>query len=155
MSFPAILRAPGLSDRFAHLRSGLSRSESATAPVSSAKKNNRRDEKAGKRWVRRKDNGMYPLNLLGRTPRFVDAIFWNYVLWLRNSSVRGEPAHRRCVVEGLGIARPEHPRDVPRTPPRVLIAQRRSARRKPHRARAALCECRSVLYELERDAEGA
>ena len=50
MSFPAILRGSGLVDRFAHLRpSGVS------APAHPKK--NRRDEKEGKRWVRRNDNG--------------------------------------------------------------------------------------------------
>ncbi|TCD70327.1 hypothetical protein EIP91_003956 [Steccherinum ochraceum] len=59
MSFPAILRAPGLSDRFAHLRSGLN-GVAATAPKKSS--SNKRDEKAGKRWVRRKDNARFAGN---------------------------------------------------------------------------------------------
>ena len=50
MSFPAILRGPGLADRFAHLRP-------SGASVTAYPKKNRRDEKEGKRWVRRKDNG--------------------------------------------------------------------------------------------------
>ncbi|OJT05540.1 hypothetical protein TRAPUB_13231, partial [Trametes pubescens] len=53
MSFPAILRNSGLSDRFAHLR--ISSTERA-APLSSAARRNKRDEKEGKRWIRRKEN---------------------------------------------------------------------------------------------------
>ncbi|THH21773.1 hypothetical protein EUX98_g8281 [Antrodiella citrinella] len=58
MSFPAILRAPGIgSDRFAHLRAGRQRVDGVSAPVSSGVK--KRDDKAGKRWVRRKDNARF------------------------------------------------------------------------------------------------
>ena len=54
MSFPAILRGPGgPSDRFAHLRAEHLGSQPSTIP-----KRNRRDEKEGKRWIRRKENGM-------------------------------------------------------------------------------------------------
>lgn len=56
MSFPAILRNPGLSDRFAHLR--ISSTEKAAPPLSAAARRNKRDEKEGKRWIRRKENGM-------------------------------------------------------------------------------------------------
>ncbi|KAI9060297.1 hypothetical protein FKP32DRAFT_1633323 [Trametes sanguinea] len=56
MSFPAILRNPGLSDRFAHLR--VSVSVDRTAPSVSARRN-KRDEKEGKRWVRRKENARF------------------------------------------------------------------------------------------------
>ena len=59
MSFPAILRTAGLTDRFAHLR--ISSSTSASVPVTPKK--NRRDDKEGKRWVRRKDNGKLNLNV--------------------------------------------------------------------------------------------
>lgn len=54
MSFPAILRNPGLSDRFAHLRM---QTKSAPAPSIASVKRNKRDDKEGKRWVRRKENG--------------------------------------------------------------------------------------------------
>lgn len=53
MSFPAVLRNQGISDRFAHLRSGSL--GSVSAPV--VPKKSRRDDKDGKRWVRRKENG--------------------------------------------------------------------------------------------------
>ncbi|OSD06766.1 hypothetical protein PYCCODRAFT_1422348 [Trametes coccinea BRFM310] len=56
MSFPAILRNPGLSDRFAHLR--VSSSTERTSPSLSARRN-KRDEKEGKRWVRRKENARF------------------------------------------------------------------------------------------------
>lgn len=55
MSFPAVLRNPGLSDRFAHL--GL-RPQVATATTVVPVKGNKRDDNEGKRWVRRKENGM-------------------------------------------------------------------------------------------------
>lgn len=62
MSFPAILRNPGIGDRFAHLHridSAQLRGSVAAAATAASKKKNRRDEKEGKRWVRRKDNGAY------------------------------------------------------------------------------------------------
>ena len=55
MSFPAILRHPGLSDRFAHLRIQARVVPSPSGSVSV--KRNRREDKEGKRWVRRKENG--------------------------------------------------------------------------------------------------
>ncbi|KAI0769729.1 hypothetical protein BD413DRAFT_604842 [Trametes elegans] len=54
MSFPAFLRNPGLSDRFAHLRVPTEKA----APSLSARRN-KRDEKEGKRWVRRKENARF------------------------------------------------------------------------------------------------
>ncbi|KAI0355582.1 hypothetical protein OH77DRAFT_1424522 [Trametes cingulata] len=55
MSFPAILRNPGLSDRFAHLRVSTDK----PSPSVSTVRRNRRDEKEGKRWVRRKENARF------------------------------------------------------------------------------------------------
>ncbi|KAI0730340.1 hypothetical protein C8Q72DRAFT_874823 [Fomitopsis betulina] len=62
MSFPAILRNPGIGDRFAHLHridSAQLRGSVAAAATAASKKKNRRDEKEGKRWVRRKDNARF------------------------------------------------------------------------------------------------
>ncbi|CDO75677.1 hypothetical protein BN946_scf184941.g30 [Trametes cinnabarina] len=56
MSFPAILRNPALSDRFAHLRASTG-GDRATSSTSI--KRSKRDEKEGKRWVRRKDNARF------------------------------------------------------------------------------------------------
>ncbi|KAH9847148.1 hypothetical protein C2E23DRAFT_871948 [Lenzites betulinus] len=56
MSFPAVLRNPGLSDRFAHLRI---RPTEKAAPSASAARRNKRDDKEGKRWVRRKENATF------------------------------------------------------------------------------------------------
>lgn len=56
LSFPSILRNPGISDRFAHLRVQPSKTP---APIFSKKLKNRTDENGGKRWVRRKDNGSF------------------------------------------------------------------------------------------------
>ena len=58
LSFPAILRNPGLKSRFAHLTGEtepLKRAKTPKASSASVKKN--RKENDGKRWVRRKDNG--------------------------------------------------------------------------------------------------
>ncbi|KAI0675209.1 hypothetical protein C8Q78DRAFT_1183456 [Trametes maxima] len=55
MSFPAILRTPGLSDRFAHLRVPSAKSVTSAA----ARRSSKRDEKEGKRWVRRKENARF------------------------------------------------------------------------------------------------
>lgn len=53
MSFPAVLRNPKLADRFAHLRIASSVGELTPLKI---QKNNREDRE-GKRWIRRKDNG--------------------------------------------------------------------------------------------------
>ncbi|EGO00076.1 hypothetical protein SERLA73DRAFT_160110, partial [Serpula lacrymans var. lacrymans S7.3] len=58
LSFPAILRNPALSDRYAHLRHSTAR---IPPPISTAKKD-RRDEHEGKRWIRRKDNARFAGN---------------------------------------------------------------------------------------------
>ncbi|KAH9484991.1 hypothetical protein JR316_0001895 [Psilocybe cubensis] len=60
LSFPAILRNPGLSNRFAHLHgpsvTGNNAKQQANSRVS-VKKTRRENE--GKRWVRRKDNSRF------------------------------------------------------------------------------------------------
>ncbi|KAF8894118.1 hypothetical protein BD779DRAFT_1505361 [Infundibulicybe gibba] len=55
LSFPAILRNPGLTNRFAHLHG-------QTPAVPLQVKNLRREEKEGKRWIRRKDNARFTGN---------------------------------------------------------------------------------------------
>jgi hypothetical protein len=55
LSFPAILRNPGISDRFAHLRA-LSDASSGQYGVQAATKK-KKIHPEGKRWIRRKDNG--------------------------------------------------------------------------------------------------
>ena len=54
MSFPAILRTAGLTDRYAHLHVPPA-VVIAAPPVKSRKA--KRDENEGKRWVRRRENG--------------------------------------------------------------------------------------------------
>ena len=56
MSFPAILRAPKLADRFAHLRLASVSDESTSDAVSLVVKKNKREDREGKRWIRRKEN---------------------------------------------------------------------------------------------------
>lgn len=56
LSFPAILRNPGLNHRFAHLNSTAIGAERKQPTVKTIKKNHR-DQNEGKRWIRRKDNG--------------------------------------------------------------------------------------------------
>jgi len=53
MSFPAILRASKLADRFAHLRLASGPDEPTSDAVV---KQNRREDREGKRWIRRKEN---------------------------------------------------------------------------------------------------
>jgi hypothetical protein len=53
LSFPAIIRNPGISGRFGHLREPGSESYDR----SKAGTRNKRDENEGKRWIRRKENG--------------------------------------------------------------------------------------------------
>ena len=64
LSFPAILRNPGLNNRYAHLHGGPRAGNTPKyqqPPLSSSKKH--RDQNEGKRWVRRKDNGKLNLNV--------------------------------------------------------------------------------------------
>ncbi|OCH93721.1 hypothetical protein OBBRIDRAFT_724120 [Obba rivulosa] len=61
MSFPAALRNHGLADRFAHLR--IVNEYNIGAPTAqAAPKRSRRDEKEGKRWIRRKENARFAGN---------------------------------------------------------------------------------------------
>ncbi|KAF9010651.1 hypothetical protein BDQ17DRAFT_1346617 [Cyathus striatus] len=57
LSFPAILRNPGLNNRYAHLEGTLSPARNNSPPTASAVAKKRlREQNEGKRWVRRKDN---------------------------------------------------------------------------------------------------
>ncbi|KAG6920227.1 hypothetical protein DXG01_004996 [Tephrocybe rancida] len=58
LSFPAILRNPGISGRFAHLQTNPAHPQPAASPA--ARKLNREHE--GKRWIRRKDNARFTGN---------------------------------------------------------------------------------------------
>ncbi|KAL0570512.1 hypothetical protein V5O48_011458, partial [Marasmius crinis-equi] len=57
LSFPAILRNPGVSSRYAHLHD--SRYKPAPSTTSRVPKKTRRDENGGRRWVRRKENAQF------------------------------------------------------------------------------------------------
>ncbi|KAI0339792.1 hypothetical protein BDW22DRAFT_1421976 [Trametopsis cervina] len=57
MSFPAVLRGPGIGHRFAHLRNEIRDTEVAAARPKRI--SSRRDEKEGKRWIRRMDNARF------------------------------------------------------------------------------------------------
>lgn len=56
LSFPAILRNPGLTNRYAHLHDAKSETYKSQSTHTSIKKS-RRDQNEGRRWVRRQDNG--------------------------------------------------------------------------------------------------
>lgn len=56
MSFPAVLRAPKLADRFAHLRLASASDEPTPDAASLVVKKNKREDREGKRWIRRKEN---------------------------------------------------------------------------------------------------
>lgn len=60
MSFPSILRNPGISDRFAHLRAEIPSAQAGGA--SAAARRRTRDDKEGKRWIRRKENARFTGN---------------------------------------------------------------------------------------------
>ncbi|KAH9935680.1 uncharacterized protein B0H18DRAFT_869033 [Fomitopsis serialis] len=62
MSFPAVLRNPGIADRFAHLHRSDSSHLRGSSAAPAAPKKNKRDEKEGKRWVRRKENARFAGN---------------------------------------------------------------------------------------------
>ncbi|KAF8902894.1 hypothetical protein CPB84DRAFT_1775131 [Gymnopilus junonius] len=74
LSFPAILRNPGLTDRYAHLRE----SAAGHAPNQQSKTTFRKKHKydnEGKRWIRRKDNARFVGN-----PHIVLASKRDYIL---------------------------------------------------------------------------
>ncbi|KAK7472633.1 hypothetical protein VKT23_000746 [Stygiomarasmius scandens] len=55
LSFPALLRNPGVASRYAHLQESTTK---ANAPVQRSKKSKVNDNE-GKRWVRRKENAQF------------------------------------------------------------------------------------------------
>ncbi|KAJ6499357.1 hypothetical protein C8R45DRAFT_793754, partial [Mycena sanguinolenta] len=62
LSFPALLRNPGLTSRFAHLSDSVSEKSRPIAPKKH-KTLRRNDDNEGKRWVRRKNNARFSGNL--------------------------------------------------------------------------------------------
>jgi len=104
LSFPAILRNPGLSDRYAYLHTSKPKSHSTPVVV----KRNRRGENEGKRWIRRKENG--PFNVIPQN----DIARRNSTPALASSFSR-EPAHRRCYQERLCSPASSHSSDIPGT----------------------------------------
>ncbi|KAI0320779.1 hypothetical protein OF83DRAFT_1103179 [Amylostereum chailletii] len=58
LSFPAILRNSSLSSRLAHLDAEFGQTR-PKAPPAISRKNVRRDDNEGKRWVRRKENALF------------------------------------------------------------------------------------------------
>ncbi|KAJ7262234.1 hypothetical protein B0H12DRAFT_1271105 [Mycena haematopus] len=61
LSFPALLRNPGLASRYAYLSDSASAKSKPTAPRKH--KTLRRDDNEGKRWIRRKDNARFSGNI--------------------------------------------------------------------------------------------
>ncbi|KAJ7901772.1 hypothetical protein B0H14DRAFT_2668378 [Mycena olivaceomarginata] len=62
LSFPALLRNPGINSRYAYLADPAS--ESKSKPLASKKHRTlRRDDNEGKRWIRRKENAHFSGNL--------------------------------------------------------------------------------------------
>ena len=59
MSFPSFLRNPKLSDRYAYLQGSRARVIPEESEATSARRKRTREDKEGKRWVRRKENGMF------------------------------------------------------------------------------------------------
>ena len=57
MSFPAVLRVPGIGKQLTHVYDDV---PGANASILRQKRSNRREDKEGKRWIRRKENGMSP-----------------------------------------------------------------------------------------------
>ena len=58
LSFPAILRNSGLTGHFAHLQPLPASGEDLKLPTSPKGAKRFREEREGKRWLRRKDNGL-------------------------------------------------------------------------------------------------
>ena len=61
LSFPAILRNPGLANRYAHLHDTKAQGDTYISHLTrtTSIKKSRRDQNEGRRWVRRKDNGEF------------------------------------------------------------------------------------------------
>lgn len=83
MSFPAVLRNPKLTDRFAHLRISASGTRDIT-PVQPKK--NSREDREGKRWVRRRENGWY-----------IELTIYMLLITVLCSPLCWKSAHRRSV----------------------------------------------------------
>lgn len=56
LSFPAILRNPGIKDRYAYLYDSKPRNISTSTRTY---KKNKRDDNEGRRWIKRKENGRF------------------------------------------------------------------------------------------------
>jgi hypothetical protein len=60
LSFPAILRNPGSANPYAHL---FAEGDAYGSRSSASVKKNRREDRDGKRWVRRKENGGFVITI--------------------------------------------------------------------------------------------
>lgn len=104
MSFPAILRHPGLSDRHTHL---YSPSSTSVPGVAKPYKKTKRNDNEGKRWVRRRDNGWYICCMSGPTAA-------DYSISNQFSPLYGQSAHCTCNEERSGAAvKPSTSHDLP------------------------------------------
>jgi hypothetical protein len=69
LSFPAILRNPKLANKYAYLHE-----RPATAHPNTSLSKARRDEREGKRWIRRRENGELNRSCADRLQMFIRSI---------------------------------------------------------------------------------
>ncbi|KAE9411177.1 hypothetical protein BT96DRAFT_767641, partial [Gymnopus androsaceus JB14] len=76
LSFPSLLRNPGIKDRYGHLYESNPKGASTSPRV--AYKKTKRDDNEGKRWIRRKENALFVGN-----PHIAQATKRDYTLQLK------------------------------------------------------------------------
>lgn len=118
LSFPAILRNPGLSDRYAHLQPRTKETLSSSA-VKVPSKKRLRDGNEGKRWIRRKENGM-SCQASGRPA----SVLYRYISHsTMTSQVFRKPAHHSSLQEGLHPFFTSYPSHIPSTSPNLPLPE--------------------------------
>ena len=135
LSFPSILRHPGLTSRYAHL---VNSTGPLVPPPGQTKKVWRRNDNEGKRWVRRRENG---------TSR--QTIRFEFFLPNNNdicaySSLHGQPTHRGAVKARSRASLASPPDNVSHPSPTVSPTQRASPRERHTRTRRQSQQRRTV-----------
>jgi hypothetical protein len=128
LSFPAILRNSALKDRFAHLHE-LSPSSDGTTPNQVPLKIVRTDQHGGKRWARRKDNGLS--SIVSRTQENMTNAYC--------SALRRQSSRRCCNQEGLYLTDSLEQGHIPRTAPSLPSQDCKSTRCYPTHSGSCIC----------------
>lgn len=148
LSFPAILRNPGLTNRYAHLHgstpTGIPNNQSLAR---TSYKKNHKDQNEGKRWIRRKDNC--------QRSHLIDCSSPCHLIFPVSSSIRRESTYRNCLQARLHHPTPSNAFYISRTSAILYSAQCQASHNSfSSDDRPSLCECRPFLSQFERNAQG-